>query len=177
MEFWALLFRFRNEMFGKFLGKSRRRWFDAEDAFSEITTEVYQEALKGDLQAPSERDDWVAFLFLRMRKRIWEKRRKDKRTLTADAGQEALSQIEASDKDDPVKSLEAREELEKLVPQVKSLLSPKQEVVFFATAQELSPEEVARAAQTTPSAARVHLSKAEEKLNKELRPKLKARVA
>lgn len=164
-------------MFSKFLGKSRRKWFDAEDAFSEITTEAYQEALKGDLEAPSDNDEWVKFLFLRMRKRIWEKRRKDERTLTGEEGQEALSNVETSDKDDPVKSLEAREELEKLVPEVKSLLSAKQEVVFFATAQELSPEEVARVAQTTPGAARVHLSKAEKKLNKELRPKLKARVA
>lgn len=164
-------------MFSKFLGKSRRKWFDGEDAFSEITTEVYQEALKGDLLAPSEEKDWIKFLFLRMRKRIWEKRRKDERTLTGDEGQEALSNVEASDKDDPVRSLEAREELEKLVPEVNRLLSPKQEVVFFATAQELSPEDVARVAQTTPGAARVHLSKAEKKLNKHLRPKLKVRVA
>ena len=49
--------------------------------------------------------------------------------------------------------------------------------MFFATAQELPPEEVARLAQTTPGAARVHLSKAEEKLDKELRPKLKSKVA
>ncbi len=164
-------------MFCKFPGKSRRKWFDPEDAFSEVTLEVYQEALKGDLKSPPEQDDWSGYLYGRMRKRIWQNLRKDKRTLTADEGHEALSKVEASDKDDPVKSFETREELEKLVPEVKGLLSPKQEIVFFAAAQELPPDEVARLARTTPGAARVHLSKAEEKLNKELRPKLKAKVA
>lgn len=164
-------------MFGKFQGKSRRKWFDPEDAFSEVTLEVYQEALKGDLKSPLEQDDWSKYLYGRMRKKIWQKLRKDKWTMTADEGNEALSKVEASDKDDPVKSFETREELEKLVPEVKDLLSPKQEIVFFATAQDLPTDEIARLARTTPGAARVHRAKAEEKLDKELRPKLKSKVA
>jgi DNA-directed RNA polymerase specialized sigma24 family protein len=106
-----------------------------------------------------------------MRKKLWEARRKDSRVISGEEASEALAEVEAGREYDPTRSLEAREELEVLVPKVNQILSPKQGVVFFATAQELSPKEVAEAAQTTPGAARVLLSKAQKKLDAKLRPK------
>jgi DNA-directed RNA polymerase specialized sigma24 family protein len=126
MDFFAQLFRFREAMLGKFPGESRRKWYDPEDAFSDVTLETYEEAVKGDLKVPPEKDNWIGFLRARMRKEV---------------------------------------------------LSSKQQAVFFATAQDMTHEEAARCAGTTPGAARVHAERAEKKMRK-LRERLKrTRVA
>src|SRR5688572_12302444 len=98
-------------MLSRFPGESRQRWYDPEDAFSEAITEAYEEALKGDLKPP-DRDDWHGYLHDRMRKKLWLQKRRDSRTLTADAGRAALLKVEASEQDNPVWRLEAREELD-----------------------------------------------------------------
>jgi DNA-directed RNA polymerase specialized sigma24 family protein len=175
--FWGLLFRFREEVLRRFPGRSRRRWFDPEDAFSEVTLEITQEARDGRLTAPSAGNDWIGFLCRRMRRRIWERRRRDVRAAAADDARQTLSAAESPDSDAPGVALEVRDELDLLVPQVKALLSPKQEAVFFAAAQEADVDEVVRLARTTPGAARVHLSKAEKKLDRVLRPGIKVRAA
>lgn len=164
-------------MLGKFPGKSRRMWYDPEDAFSEVTLEVYQEALKGDFKAPPDKHDWTGLLYQRMRKTIWLQRRRDERNLSAEEGAEELLKQAANENQDPARRAETKDELELAVPQVKELLSPKQQAVFFATAQDMTHEEAARCAGTTPGAARVHAQRAERKV-KRLREHLRrSRVA
>jgi len=160
-------------MLNRFPGKSRRKAYDPEDAFSDVTLEVYQEALNGDLKAPPEKHDWRTFLHERMRNKYWLQKRRDSRNLTADEGGEALKNVEAGENDDPTRPVETREELGVLMSKVKDLLTPKQNLVFCAMAQELAYKEIAQVARTTPGAARVHLSNAEKKLNKKLRRKKK----
>lgn len=171
MDFFEWLFQVRNEMLQRFPGRSRRKWFDPEDAFSHVTLEAYQKALKRVLASPPDEHDWRGFLYEKMRRKIWQVRRKDSRTLSGDEGSNALAKVEAGEDYDPVRSLEARNELEFLVPEVKGILSPKEGIVFFAAAQELPTKEVAKIAKTTPGATRVLLSRAEKKLDKKLRPK------
>lgn len=164
-------------MIGRFPGKSRRMWYDPEDAFSEVTLEVYQEALKGDFKSPPDKDDWTGFLYQRMRKSIWLHRRRDERNLSAEEGAEELLKVAGSGNQDPARQAETKDELVVSVPQVKEVLSSKQQAVFFATAQDMTHEEAARCAGTTPGAARVHAQRAERKMKK-LRERLKrSRVA
>ncbi|MFN3484624.1 MAG: RNA polymerase sigma factor [Planctomycetota bacterium] len=158
-------------MLAKFPGRSRRKWYDPDDAFSDVTLKAYRKALQGDLRSPPDQDNWREFIREGMRKKLWEERRKDSRIISGKEAMEALAKVEAGQEYDPARSLEAREELEVLVPKVNEILSPKQGVVFFAAAQELSPKEAAEAAQTTPGAARVFISKAQKKLDAKLRPR------
>ena len=158
-------------MLRKFPGRSRRKWYDPDDAFSQVTLEAYQEALEGKLTSPPEQNNWREFIRQGMRQKLWEARRKDSRQITGEEASVALAGVEAGPEYDPARSLEAREELEVLVPKVNEILSPKQGVVFFAAAQELSPKEVAQVAQTTPGAVRVLLSKAQDKLDETIRAK------
>lgn len=173
MDFFGLLFRFRQEMLDRFPGKSRQLWYDPDDAFSETVTEVYEAVVKGELTTAPQNHKWHAFLHERMRKKLWIVKRRDSRTLTADAGQEALLNVEASEKDNPSWRIETRGELEGVVPKVKALLSPKQQAVFFANAEGLQNGEVARVAKTTPGSARTHQSNAEKKLDQTLRAEKK----
>jgi len=176
-EFFAQLFRFREELLRKFPGRSRRKWYDPEDAFSDVTLEAYQAALKGDLKEPPEKNDWIGFLREGMRKKLWLKWRRDRRTLTGKEGEKELLKVETAKEDDPARRAEMSEELEVAVPQVKEVLSEKQQAVFFATAQGMTHGEAARCAGTTPGAARVHAQRAEDKM-RELRKQLeRSRVA
>ncbi len=171
-DFFAQLFRFREEVLRKFPGRSRRKWYDSEDAFSDVILEAYQAALKGDLKEPPEKNDWIEFLRQGMRKKLWLKWRRDRRILTGEEGARELLKVEAPKEDDPARRAETSDELEATVSQVKEVLSEKQRAVFFATAQGMTQEEAARAARTTPGAARVHAQRAEKKLE-ELRERLK----
>jgi len=170
-EFFAQLFRFREEVLRKFPGRSRRKWYDPEDAFSDVTLEAYQAALNGELKAPPENNDWIGFLREGMRKKLWLKWRRDRRILTGEEGAKELLKVETAKEDDPARRAEMSEELEVAVPQVKEVLSEKQQAVFFATAQGMTHEEAARCAGTTPGAARVHAQRAEDKME-ELRKAL-----
>jgi len=116
---------------------------------------------------------WHDFLHERVRKKLWEAKRRECKWLTADAGATAMAPVETHKKDDnPVEAPETRDELAVVVPRVKEVLSPKQSTAFFGKAQDLTHEEIASAARTTPGAARVHGVRAEKKLEK-LRRRLK----
>jgi len=171
-DFFAQLFRFREEALRKFSGKSRRKWYDSEDAFSDFILEAYQAALKGELKALPEKNDWIEFLRQGMRKKLWLRWRRDRRILTGEEGAKELLKVETAKEDDPARRAETSDELKATVPQVKEVLSEKQQAVFFATAQGMTHGEAARCAGTTPGAARVHAQRAEKKLE-ELRERLK----
>ncbi len=166
-EFITAIFGLRDVLLKKFPGKSRRRWYDAEDAFSDVFTDLYAQVRTGKLgPAPN---GWFAFIRREMRKKLWLARRRDRKIISADAASKALrsvvTDVRTSRKaDDPTAALQVREELAALVPEVKEMLSPKQQSVFFSIAQELPSDEVARIAGTSAGSARVAGAKAEEKL-------------
>lgn len=176
-EFWALLFRFRDGLLRRFPGKSRQRWFAPEDAFSEAILATYEEALRGEIDPPED-GLWHGFLHERVRKKLWKAKRRDAKCLTANAGAAAMAPVETDKKgDNPVEAPETRDELDSVVPKVKEVLSPKQQAAFFGKAQDLTHEEIGRAARTTPGAARVHGDRAEKKMKKLRRDLKKNRVA
>lgn len=160
-------------MLQRFPSKFRQKWYDPEDAFSDVILKVYQDASQSDFKTPPEKDHWHKFLHQRMRQKLWLVKRRDGGTLTADAGAMPLATVEANKKgDDPVEGLETLDELGVLVPQVKEVLSPQQQTVFFGKAQDLTNKEIADAARTSPDSVRVQGNKAEKKMKK-LREKLK----
>ncbi len=165
-RFFELLWQFRPRLLRRFPGKSRRRWFDPEDAVKDALIEVYTQAIEGRLKTPPENNDWHGLLYRAARKQFWSHLRKDKKELPPEAAQVALIQAESSPADDPVGPLETKETLESLMEKVSKALSPLERTVFSARAQGIGYQEIARSIGTSVGAARGSQSRAKKKMAK-----------
>jgi hypothetical protein len=87
-EFISELFGLRRALLKKFQGKSRRRWYDAKDAFSDTILEIYEQALARKLEPPPK--GWFTFLRWRMRQKLWLARRRDAIRVDGEAGRKAI---------------------------------------------------------------------------------------
>ncbi len=163
-EFISALFALRAVLLKKFQGKSRRRWYDAEDAFSDAVVEIYEQALARKLERPP--SGWFMLLRWQMRKKLWLARRRYAMLVDGQAGREAIRTKEADERTDPGKQAELRDEASKMARQLQEMLTPKQHVVFMARLDGVDYRDAASAANTTPGAARVHEAKAKKKLKK-----------
>ena len=164
-DFLALLSRFRKGLVRKLHYGREVPEKDAEDAVADVFLRIYEQALAGALGSPPRK--WWKKLYWRVRSQVFKNRNRAKRaTPTASCLEErgrlveALAVSTARAEEDGV----VRHDFQAILEKACERLTPRERAVLLARVQGLSYKEIAKIVGTTPSAARVHYSKARSKL-------------